>query len=110
MGSEEAVNIVRAALEPNADQATKQQALVVLRALVAVLETPAGAPLAVPPLASQAMSGQAHVAPPAATGDRLGMFIELIKSKLPPDQVAQLDTSNANRTRLNIPLISIPKP
>jgi hypothetical protein len=92
---DEMINIVRAALAPGADAATKQQAGVVLRALLAAIETSPGASLA----------GTVAVAPigvPSAA-DIFGAIVEKLRPHLPADAPTTIP-------RLNIPLVPLPKP
>lgn len=89
---DEMIQIVRAALDPGADAATRQRAATILRSVLAVLETAPGAPL-VPP----------SVAPPAGGGaDLLGALIEKFRTFLPPGMETQIP-------RLAIPLVPVGK-
>src|SRR5262245_49987569 len=99
---EDAVKLVRAAFEPGADQATKQQAATMLRSLLAVLETTPGAPLATPSAGAPPAAPANSPALPSAT-DRLGAFVEALKQHLPPEKLRQLDSV----PRLNIPLVTL---
>lgn len=90
---DEMIQIVRAALEPGADAATKQRAATILRSALTVLEVAPGAPLAA-------------AAPPAGgagIGDLLGALVEKLRPLLPPGAEPEIP-------RLAIPFVPVGKP
>lgn len=88
---EDAVKVVRAALEPGADAAAKQQASMVLRSLLAVVEAVPGVPLA---------TGGTPTSTPVV--DVLGAIIEKFKALVPATG------AKVEIPRLNIPIVTLP--
>jgi hypothetical protein len=81
--AEDAVNAVRAAFEPGADDATKQKAASILRSLLSVLEATPGVPIGA--------SGQPDI---------LGALVEKFRAMLPEDAARGVH-------KLTIPLVAI---
>ena len=89
------VDALRAAFAPGADAVTKEGAAGILRALLATLEATPGAPLL------PSTSGSPGT--PAAQPDLLGALVEKFRAYLPADAALTIP-------RLNIPLVTVPKP
>jgi hypothetical protein len=88
---EEMIKTVRAALEPGADAATKQQAAAILRGVLGMLE--AGTPAA-PPTASLDASSRAP--------DLLGRIVEYVRPYLPEEALQQMP-------RFRVPFVDLPR-
>ncbi len=87
---EDMINTVKAALAPGADAGTKQQAAGILRGLLAMLESGAGATV-----------GGPVQAPPTLGTDLLTAIVEYVRPHLPPEALAQMP-------RFRVPMINLP--
>jgi hypothetical protein len=89
---DEMIKTVRAALEPGADAATKQQAAAILRGVLGMLEGGGESPPSMPPTA----------AAPTPDADLLSRIIEYVRPYVPEDAFEQMP-------RFRVPIVNLPR-